>query len=185
MPDSTRRSHHRGSLAAIVGVALAALLLLPGVAAAAGLQLGDADNGKTVTVVPNTTVSITIASNITTGYQWVVITTPDPKVAALAAGTGQYTPPNSTLIGAGGTQTFVFRSVAPGATKLVLGYQRVNDTAPLKTYTLEIKVIGAVEQPPTTTTGDSGGPTASGLLLLAVLSGAALGFVALRRRIAA
>jgi predicted secreted protein len=146
--------------AVILAGALLTLVMLPAAAGAAGVAVSDADNGKTVLVVPNTTVTITLESNASTGYSWEVVTAPDPAIAGLLPGAGKYTapaPPASgpPVTGAPGKQTFAFRSHALGTTKIVLGYIPPAATTPANTFTLDIRVLNAADLPNTATSPQS------------------------------
>jgi predicted secreted protein len=146
--------------AVVLGAALLTLLLLPAVAAGTGVAVTDADNGKTVVVIPNTTVTMTLESNASTGYSWEVLTAPDATIAGLLPGAGKYTEPatkptSPPIVGAPGTQTFAIRSHALGNTKIVLGYIPPAGSKPGKTFALDIRVVTVADLPNTSTTPEA------------------------------
>lgn len=146
--------------AVVLGATLLTLLLLPAVAAGAGVAVTDADNGKTVVVIPNTTVTITLESNASTGYSWEVLTAPDATIAGLLPGAGRYTEPptkptSPPIVGAPGTQTFAFRSHALGNTKIILGYIPPAGSKPGKTFALDIRVVSVADLPNTSATSEA------------------------------
>jgi len=82
--------------------------------------LGDHDNGQTVVVSRNATITATLTANPTTGYQWTMPTAPNPQVVQLVTST--FHPPDPGMPGAGGTQSWVFKTVGPGSAVVQLAY---------------------------------------------------------------
>ncbi|MCQ8894479.1 MAG: protease inhibitor I42 family protein [Methanolinea sp.] len=72
-------------------------------AAAGHISFSGPDNGRTVTVVPGDSLSVSLFENPTTGYHWEVETS---EGIALTGST--FLPSRSGLIGAGGTHTWYF-----------------------------------------------------------------------------
>ena len=104
-------------LFAILLIAAPALAAPPKVAPAV-VTAGD----STVTVSPGQTFLIALDSNPTTGYSWSAL--PGFDTAVIAVDGSSYRGPGQAPPGAGGTQILVLRALAPGTTKLRLGYAR-------------------------------------------------------------
>jgi predicted secreted protein len=95
--------------------------------------LADTDCGRIVGIDSDGTVTMTLASNASTGYSWKVTREPEPFLAA-EPGSGDYVaPPAGSPPGAGGSQTFGWRASATGSTALQLGYVPPAATGPEKT----------------------------------------------------
>jgi inhibitor of cysteine peptidase len=106
-----------------------------------GISLTDADDGKQITVKSGDVVAVTLVSNPTTGYSWQVIEIDD--VVLVQEGDPEYkqSPGPEGLVGAGGTETFRFKAVGTGETKLGLGYMRPWESVPpIETYAVTIRV---------------------------------------------
>jgi len=65
---------------------------------------------------------ITLRSNATTGYQWVLARPPDEKLVRLLG--SEYKQPDSKLLGAGGDMVWTFQALAKGKTQMGLDYIR-------------------------------------------------------------
>ncbi len=112
-------------------------------------ELNEADDGKTVEAAVGTRLFVRLRGNPTTGYQWQLAKAPDPALTSL--GDAQYAPDRQTPVamGAGGTFTFSFRAVRPGAATVRLVYVRPweKDKPPEQTFTLTAQVVAASETP--------------------------------------
>jgi inhibitor of cysteine peptidase len=106
-----------------------------------GSSLTDADNGKQIAVRPGEMLSLTLESNPTTGYSWQVLEIdsavlaqegdPEYKQSSVAEG----------LVGAGGTETFRFKTAGSEETTLSLGYMRPWESVqPVETFTTQVEV---------------------------------------------
>ena len=82
----------------------------------ADLTLTDAQNGSTMQARVGDTITLVLAENPTTGYQWSV----QRNNAAVLSATSDDYASASQLPGGGGTHTFVFKAVAPGTSALDL-----------------------------------------------------------------
>lgn len=81
------------------------------------------DVATTIKAKVGSEFSITLGSNITTGYTWEFKTSPDLKLVSLVD--ERYEAPAKTdQVGAAGKQRFRFKVLAPGTTKLDLQYVR-------------------------------------------------------------
>ena len=104
------------------------------------LTLNDGDNGKTVTLAPGGTLTVTLKSNRTTGYKWNLPNPPDARVLKLASST--YNAPSDPVPGRGGTEVWVFQAVGSGAVRVSLRYARSfgTDESPTEfTVTVNVK----------------------------------------------
>ena len=77
---------------------------------------------KPITVKAGQEFKISLASNPTTGYGWQFAKHPDAKLLKLLG--SEFKPAQSKLVGAGGTQVWTFKALAPGKTPLALNYVR-------------------------------------------------------------
>ena len=106
-----------------------------------GIQVTDADNGKQITVQSGQVVTVTLESNPTTGYSWQVLEIDDAIL--VQDGDPEYKQTSGTggLVGAGGTETFRFKTVGTGETTLSLGYMRPWESVPpIQTFTIQVGV---------------------------------------------
>ena len=90
-----------------------------------GINLTESSDGNAIITNVGTQITVTLASNATTGYRW-EHTELDTLVVE---NTGQtYVPPASTdLVGAGGSERWEFTARAAGTTTLTLEYRRPNE----------------------------------------------------------
>lgn len=103
-------------------VLVLALLAACSGSGSSSVTLGDNDNGKTVDVAANGTITVTLESNPTTGYKWDLPTPPDAQVVKFVS--SKYNPPSEQIPGRGGTETWVFQAVGAGTAKVNLRYLR-------------------------------------------------------------
>jgi len=123
---------------------LLGLLLVLGVIALGGcagreLRLGAQDDGRQVELNVGQTLTISLEANPTTGYTWAV--QPLEEEILEQVGKPSYKP-SAKRVGAGGTQTFRFRAVAPGKVELRLIYCQpwAKGQKPAKTFTCYVQV---------------------------------------------
>jgi len=92
-------------------------------------------------VVVGREFSLTLASNVTTGYQWELAEPLDEAIVKLVG--SRYQAPKTNLVGAGGQEVWTFRAVGRGQTKIKLKYVRPweKDTPPAETasYTVSVR----------------------------------------------
>ena len=105
-----------------------------------GTNLTDADNGKQITVKSGDAVTVTLVSNPTTGYSWQVMEIDNAILVQDGEPEYKQSPGAEGLVGAGGTETFRFKAVGTGETKLGLGYMRPWESVP-PIQTFSIKVV--------------------------------------------
>jgi len=114
-----------------------------------GIVLTDADNGRTVTATEGQNVTVKLAANATTGYQWRVASTDRtfgyPKIT--------YTASSSGATGSGGTTKLVWKTTGGismlGTHSVKLEYQRPwSETAkPARTFAFTVKIVAAKPSP--------------------------------------
>ncbi len=78
--------------------------------------------GGEITVTKGETFEIVLDSNPSTGFVWTVEEKPDAAVVTLED--QAYVKPNSSAMGAPGTERFTFKAVGKGATTMALKYSR-------------------------------------------------------------
>jgi inhibitor of cysteine peptidase len=91
------------------------------------VHLDGSANGTTVAVDPSTPIAISLASNPTTGYSWLVTSVPDPAIlAADSPIDGVYVADAmaSGVVGSGGMQTWGFHAATAGTTTFTAEYAR-------------------------------------------------------------
>lgn len=121
-----------------------ALLILAIAAAACGGDTGAAvhataeDAGRTISLEPSQELVVTLDSNVTTGFRWVLTAEPDPEVLGVVR--SRYVEPESMLLGAGGQEVWTFRAVGDGTTSFALGYERASGERAGTPFRLTVEV---------------------------------------------
>lgn len=112
--------------------------------ALAPVQLTGADSGSAVTLRPGQKLRIVLDSNPTTGYRWAVDGAIPPVLsqagdAVFASSAASSNPP---IVGAGGTETWVFEGKTAGHAKLRLKYWRSFEptATPISTFGVTVTV---------------------------------------------
>lgn len=104
------------------------------------LTVTQAQNGGTTTLAKGEMLTVELAGNPTTGYEWTV-TQIDAACLRLAESTYAS---DSSAIGSGGTYTFRFEALRAGATPLGLVYRRSwETTASDQTFSLTVNIQSA------------------------------------------
>jgi len=104
-------------------------------------QATQADNGRQITLQPGEVMTITLESNLTTGYGWQVLKIDNAILVQEGDPIYEQSPGSAGLVGAGGTETFRFKAVASGEITLELGYMRPWESVPpIETYTVQVVV---------------------------------------------
>ena len=80
------------------------------------------DPGETVTLNSGCRFTVCLHSNPTTGYGWQLAKPLDEKIVVLV--TNDYIHPDTRLIGAGGNEVWVFKTVGIGQVEIALKYVR-------------------------------------------------------------
>ncbi|MDH7479419.1 MAG: protease inhibitor I42 family protein [Syntrophomonadaceae bacterium] len=124
-------------IAAVLAAVLVSLLVLMRVMV---IELDESNNGQKIRVFKGQKVELSLPSNPSTGYSWSYRQQPDGNIIKQTG--HQYLPPDSGLIGGGGTEHWTFQAVAPGETGLVLVYSRPWESVqPLKRFMLTFEVL--------------------------------------------
>lgn len=87
---------------------------------------------------------VTLESNPSTGYDWLIDTAPDTAVAeSVGEPSYQATPVASNIVGSGGATSLRFSATGAGTTRVVLRYKRPweDDTADDLLVTLDLTVV--------------------------------------------
>ncbi len=99
-----------------------AILLAVAVTPSFAKEAQNAKQNKTITVKVGKEFSLTLESNITTGYQWQLSKAVDKNFLLL---TGlRYGTKKSKLVGAGGKEEWTFKAVKPGTAVISFQYVR-------------------------------------------------------------
>ncbi len=108
-------------------LALIAAILLGMVACSpvpsSSLSVGAADSGKQVTLAVGGILTITLESNITTGYSWNENATISDRTVVNQT-SHKYQPPANQIPGAGGQEVWTFTGLAPGNATISMEYKR-------------------------------------------------------------
>jgi inhibitor of cysteine peptidase len=123
----------------ILGLTLVAALAACGSdddAGGARQVLDGGDVGTEITVGVGEEFELRLESNATTGYAWQVVEQPD----AITLVSSEYEAPDTSLVGAGGMEVFVFEGVAEGSGELRLEYVRSFDDPPEPAETADFQV---------------------------------------------
>jgi inhibitor of cysteine peptidase len=128
----------------IIGLALVAALVACGSdddAGGARQVLDSGDVGTEITVGVGEQFEVRLESNPTTGYAWQVVEQPD----AIELVSSEFEAPDTSLVGAGGVEVFVFEGASTGSGTLRLEYVRSfeNPPVPAETAEFEVQVTGS------------------------------------------
>jgi inhibitor of cysteine peptidase len=102
----------------------------------AGVVLDQTDVGTEVSVEVGEQFEVRLESNPTTGYAWQVVEQPD----AVTLVSSEYEAPDTSLVGAGGVEAFVFEGASAGSGELRLEYLRSFEKPPVPAETAEFQV---------------------------------------------
>ena len=101
------------------------------------------DNGREITIQRDSVIVISLDSNLTTGYSWVITSIDANIIRQIGEATFQHASPGSNkLLGAGGVETFRFQVIHSGRSTLRLEYQRAweDSATPADAFILTINV---------------------------------------------
>ena len=93
-------------------------------AAAKEVRLNDGDNGKTVKVAVDGTVTLTLESNPTTGFSWIGVDKADKDILKLERNDYKEKDHPAGMLGVGGRNTIVYRALKKGKAKIDLTYMQ-------------------------------------------------------------
>lgn len=105
--------------------------------AVGSLTATHAQNGQTVSIAKGETLTVKLAGNPTTGYQWTVA----QNDADFLQPQDPIYEPDSSAIGSGGTYFFRFTALKPGTASLRMTYRRSWEPAPIETFTLAVDIL--------------------------------------------
>ena len=93
-------------------------------AVAKEVRLNDGDNGKTVKVAVDGTVTLTLESNPTTGFSWIGVDKADKDILKLERNDYKQNASPAGMVGVGGRDTIVYRALKKGKAKIDLTYMQ-------------------------------------------------------------
>ena len=125
---------------ALTNVTMAASISCRGTNAAEGPMEEYLGPGKTVTLTCGFRFTVRMHSNPTTGYGWQLAKPLDEKIVVLV--TNDYIHPDTTLVGAGGNEVWIFKAVGRGQVEIALKYARPweKDRPPAETNVFKVVV---------------------------------------------
>jgi len=117
-------------------------MLLVGWAAAAQLDLTEAENGKDILLDRGDLLLVHLPSNRTTGYGWRAVSSKPGKLEELGKPALNQPKSSRGLVGAGGVETWTFRAAASGRTTLAFSYARPWETGvpPVRTLSWPVTI---------------------------------------------
>ncbi len=93
-------------------------------AVAKEVRLNDGDNGKTVKVAVDGTITLTLESNPTTGFSWTGVDKVDKDILKLERNDYKQNASPAGMVGVGGRDTIVYRALKKGKAKIDLTYMQ-------------------------------------------------------------
>jgi inhibitor of cysteine peptidase len=102
------------------------------------VELTVRDSGKEVQLHPGQEMIVTLESNASTGFRWVLVAKPDSDVLKLAG--SEYVAATTDLLGAPGEEVWTFEAVAAGKTALELSYQRASGETSGQAFKVSVQV---------------------------------------------
>jgi len=107
------------------------------------MHIDISDNGSTIRLQPGQELIVSLETNPTTGYSWMVLIPGDAEVIT-QQGEADYAPSTTdqNIDGAGGTATYHFLAGSTGSTTLQLGYGRAWETnePPVQIFEIYIEI---------------------------------------------
>ncbi len=109
--------------------------------APSALSVNATNSGKEVTIASGGTLTITLDSNVTTGYSWSESANISNKLV-LQQMDQKYVNPTTSAVGAGGQEVWTLQAIESGKSEISLEYRRpFEPTAPpAKTFTVTVVV---------------------------------------------
>jgi len=138
-----RRAEMRQVLWMIFGFILMTSVVVGGAACTGGsnndVNVDSSYSGKQVELSVGQSLVVTLESNATTGYSWVLVQNSDDSVLSKTG--KEYVAPQTTLLGAGGQEEWTFKALKKGTSTISMGYSRPwESTPPVETFDLTIVV---------------------------------------------
>jgi inhibitor of cysteine peptidase len=120
-------------------VVLAGMLVSAAGCSSSRIAVTSADNGKELNLKVGQQIVVVLEGNPTTGYTWEALDLDASMIQQV--GSTEFKSSNTGLVGAGGTQTLVFKTLKAGTTNLTLIYHRPWETAVKPLQSFEMKII--------------------------------------------
>lgn len=107
---------------------------------AATVNIGPEADGQTIELDSGSTLVVTLESNPTTGYNWVI--SQKSNTPGLTLVSNQYQPAETgqKLVGSGGVQIFTFSAESSSSNTLALDYQREWEKKPIESFEVKISI---------------------------------------------
>ncbi|MFO8143688.1 MAG: protease inhibitor I42 family protein [Dehalococcoidales bacterium] len=108
--------------------------------APSSLSVDESQSGQQVEIASGGTLTVTLESNRTTGFQWELKSVGDTSVLQSQGGT--YNAPDSEMVGAGGEAIWTFEAIKPGTSSISMEYSKPweGGTKAEKTFDLTVVV---------------------------------------------
>ena len=130
--------------AVLLTVALSFAVPLSHAAGTTPIILSEAQNGKSTTVSKDTTFTVQLSGNPTTGYSWSLFKLSGNSLKSNGKITYTATPVKPGIVGSGGTFTAPFKAVAAGKSTITMQYARPwEHVPPVKIFTVTVVVTAA------------------------------------------
>ena len=131
----------RLALVCLTTAVLFSLLACSSSAAPKELSVDIASSGKEVTLAAGGTLTVTLESNITTGYSWNENANIGDKTV-MQQTNHKYQPPATPIPGAGGKEVWTFKALKAGQSTISMEYRRPFEptAAPAETFSLTLVV---------------------------------------------
>ena len=106
------------------------------------IYLIEYNNGDSINLKINDTVEINLESNPTTGYGWFLSDKTNESIVSLVDSEYIASEKDEKMVGVGGYETFTFKAVSKGETRIILNHERPweEDIEPLETFEVTISV---------------------------------------------
>ena len=111
-----------------------------GPSAPSAVSVDESSSGKQVEIAAGGTLTVTLESNQTTGFQWELKSVGDTSVLQSQGGT--YEAPGDTgAVGAGGEEVWTFKALKPGTSSLSMEYSQPWDGGTKAGQTFGLTVV--------------------------------------------
>jgi len=111
-----------------------------GPSAPRAVSVEESSSGKQVEIAAGGTLTVTLESNATTGFQWELKSVGDTSVLQSQGGT--YEAPGDTgAVGAGGEEVWTFKALKPGKSSLSMEYSQPWDGGTKAGQTFDLTVV--------------------------------------------
>ena len=106
------------------------------------LVFTEKDNGSMVSCTKDQELKIKLESNMTTGYSWNLSENTDEGIVMMVSSEYKESKKEKEMVGAGGTETFIFEAKDNGRTEILLEYKKPweENTEPEKVFKITVTV---------------------------------------------